>query len=117
MGDDVVDVQALARGINEILVLASLREGEKHGYQIAVDVERTSGGRFVLQHGTLYPILHRLEKEGSIAGRWSKGGGRRKKRYRLTPAGRRRLEGETDQVREALGSLLRILGGPSHAPV
>ena len=111
-----VDVQALARGINEALVLASLRDEEKHGYQIALDVEASSGGRFVLQHGTLYPILHRLEKGGYIRGRWEKGDGRRRKRYRLTESGRSRLEGEADQVRNVLGSLLDLLRGPDHAP-
>ncbi len=116
MSDDAVDVQALARGINEALVLSTLRDEDKHGYQIAVDVERESGGRFVLKHGTLYPILHRLERDGFIEGRWEKGDGRRKKRYRLTGAGRKRLEGEAHLVRDALGSLLRLLQGPDHAP-
>ncbi len=116
MSEDAVDVQALARGINEALVLASLRDGEKHGYQISLDVERESAGRFVLQHGTLYPILHRLEKEGVIKGRWEKGEGRRKKLYRLTRSGRSRLAGEADQLSESLNSLLRLLRGPDHVP-
>jgi PadR family transcriptional regulator, regulatory protein PadR len=116
MADEAVDVQALARGINEALVLATLRRADKHGYQIAQDVERASGGRFVLQHGTLYPILHRLEKEKLIEGRWVEGEGRRRKQYRLTRSGRRRLEGETDQVRETLSALLGLLAGPEHAP-
>jgi PadR family transcriptional regulator, regulatory protein PadR len=116
MTDNSVDVQALARGINEALVLSTLRDTEKHGYQIALDVERDSGGRFVLQHGTLYPVLHRLEKDGHIDGRWSTGEGRRKKLYRLTRTGRKRLEGEAHQVTDILGSLLRLLEGPDHAP-
>jgi PadR family transcriptional regulator, regulatory protein PadR len=119
MTGEAVDVQALTRGINEALVLATLRDGAKHGYQIATDVERDSGGRFVLQHGTLYPILHRLEQEGLIAGRWSEGEGRRKKQYRLTRAGRKRLEGEARHVAEVLSSLVRLLGEegePGHAP-
>jgi PadR family transcriptional regulator, regulatory protein PadR len=116
MAEKPVDVQALARGINESLVLATLRSEDKHGYQIALDVERESGGRFVLQHGTLYPVLHRLEKDGYIAGRWSRGEGRRKKLYRLTTAGRKRLGGEARQVTDTLGSLARLLAGPGHAP-
>lgn len=116
MTEDAVDVQALARGINEALVLATLREGDKHGYQIAQDVERESAGRFVLQHGTLYPILHRLEKDGLIEGRWAKGEGRRKKVYRLTGAGRKRLEGGAREVTDALSSLVGLLRGPDHAP-
>lgn len=116
MAEDPVDVQSLTRGIHEALVLATLRAEDKHGYQIALDVERESGGRFVIQHGTLYPVLHRLEKEGYIAGRWSRGDGRRKKRYRLTRAGRRRLEGEARQVTDVLSSLAALLAGPDHAP-
>lgn len=116
MDETAVDVQALTRGINEALILATLRREEKHGYQIALDVERESGGRFVLQHGTLYPILHRLEKDGFIAGRWEKGTGRRRKRYRLTGTGRKRLEREARQVTDVLGSLLMLLDGPDHVP-
>lgn len=115
MDETAVDLQALTRGINEALVLATLRVEEKHGYQIALDVERQSGGRFVLQHGTLYPILHRLEKDGFIAGRWEKGTGRRRKRYRLTGPGRKRLEGEARQMTDVLGWLLKLLDGPDHA--
>ncbi len=116
MTEASVDVQALARGINEVLVLATLREERKHGYQIALDVERESGGRFVLQHGTLYPVLHRLEKEGYISGEWSEGDGRRKKLYRLTRTGRKRLEGEARQITGVLDSLAALLAGPDHAP-
>ncbi len=116
MSEATVDVQALARGINEALVLATLRDEEKHGYQIALDVERESGGRFVLQHGTLYPVLHRLEKEGCVAGTWSEGKGRRKKMYRLTRTGRKRLEGEARQITDVLGSLAALLAGPDHVP-
>ena len=116
MDGESVDVQALARGINEALVLATLRDGEKHGYQIALDVERDSGGRFVLQHGTLYPVLHRLEKDGYLSGRWSTGEGRRKKLYRLTRAGRRRLDGDARQVTDVLRSLSALLAGPDHVP-
>ena len=71
------DVQGFARDIHELLVLSSLRNGTKHGYQIALDVETDSNGLFRFKHGTLYPILHRLEGEGLIRGSWSTDGGRR----------------------------------------
>jgi PadR family transcriptional regulator, regulatory protein PadR len=70
----------------------------------------------VFQHGTLYPVLHRLEREGYIAGRWSRGDGRRKKLYRLTRAGRKRLEGEARRVTDVLSALATLLAGPDHAP-
>src|SRR5690606_39016533 len=80
----MLEAQALAKTIHELLVLATLRDGDKHGYQIALDVEERSEGAFVFQHGTLYPILHRLEAEKLIRGRWSGGEGqRRRKVYAL----------------------------------
>lgn len=110
------DVQGFARDINVLLVLSTLREGPKHGYQIALDVESTSNGLFRFRHGTLYPILHRLEEDGLIDGAWSReGGGRRRKVYRLTPAGARHLTGETDRVDEIVARLMELLRGPEGA--
>jgi PadR family transcriptional regulator, regulatory protein PadR len=97
-----VDIQAFAKAINELLVLGVLDGGPRHGYQIALDVEQRSGGLFVLQHGTLYPILHRLEGAGLITGRWQQAAGRRRRAYRLTAAGRRRLRSDAARVREVL---------------
>jgi PadR family transcriptional regulator, regulatory protein PadR len=113
---DSVDIQGLARGINELLLLATLRGGSKHGYQIALDVEAESGGVFVFQHGTLYPILHRLESEGLIRGAWSRHGGRRRKVYALTAAGRRHLDGETGRLASVMDTLLDVLRGPDPHP-
>jgi len=106
------DAQGFARDIHELLLLATLREGAKHGYQIALDVEEESNGLFRLQHGTLYPILHRLEKGGMISGAWSTEGGRRRKVYSLTGQGRARLTGGRTRVEEITSGLLRFLGGP-----
>ncbi|HET9949090.1 MAG TPA: helix-turn-helix transcriptional regulator [Longimicrobiales bacterium] len=104
-------LQALSRSINEILVLGSLRGGEKHGYQIARDVARGSGGRLELRHGTLYPILHRLEERGWIEGHWEMHGARRRKVYRLTPSGRRHLGGEADEFEALVRGILRVVRG------
>ncbi len=108
-GDQEFDAQGFARGIHELLVLAALRESPRHGYQIALDVEAHSNGVFRFRHGTLYPILHRMEGNGLIQGRWSSGGGRRRKVYSLTDIGRRHLSGETDRVQEILSGLMRML--------
>ena len=79
-------------------------------------MEADSNGIFRFRHGTLYPILHRMEANELILGRWSSGKGRRKKVYSLTDVGRRHLSGETDRVQEILSGLLRMLrrapGGP-----
>ncbi len=108
-----IDIQALGRAIHEVLILAVLREGPKHGYQIALDVEEATEGVFAFQHGTLYPILHRLEGEGLIAGSWDRSGGRRRKVYTLTPAGRSHLDEEGAAIEDAFRALRKLLGGGS----
>ncbi len=107
------DIQALGRGIHEVLILAVLRAGPKHGYQIALDVEEETDGVFGFQHGTLYPILHRLDGAGRIRGRWDRGGGRRRKVYSLTDAGRAHLEAEGSRILGVLEALRGVLGGGS----
>lgn len=117
MGGKDFDVQGFARDINELLILSTLRSGAKHGYQIAVDVETESNGLFKFRHGTLYPILHRLEDESLIKGSWSKDGGRRKKVYKLTGTGERHLTGETDRVGDIVSRLMVVLRPPEEAPI
>ena len=104
---------ALSRRINELLVLAVLERGPAHGYQIALSVEDWTGGRFAFQHGTLYPILHRLEAEGRVHGEWY-GEGRRRKIYRITSAGRATLRAGAAELEEQFRALLKLFGG-SHA--
>jgi DNA-binding PadR family transcriptional regulator len=110
------DVQEFARDIHHLLVLSSLRHGPKHGYQIGLDVEAESNGLFRFKHGTLYPILHRLEEDGMVRGSWSKKQGRRRKVYALTRAGERYLNGGSDRVEEISSRLVRLLRGPEGAP-
>jgi len=100
----------LSKRINELLVLAVLEGEGGHGYQIALRVEERTGGTFTFQHGTLYPILHRLEKEGRVRGEWSDVG-RRRKTYSLTAAGDRALREEAARLREAFGALFALLEG------
>ncbi len=116
MAERDFDVQGFARDINELLVLSTLRSGPKHGYQVALDVETDSNGLFRFRHGTLYPILHRLEDEGLIRGSWSKGAGRKRKVYSLTGAGERHLSGETNRVQEIVSRLMQLLQHPGEAP-
>ena len=91
-----IDIQSLSRSCNRVLILATLSSGPHHGYQLALEIEEKSGGAFRFQHGTLYPILHKLESEGLIRGDWlEEGSRRRRKSYRLTGAGRRHLREQT----------------------
>lgn len=104
------DLQALVRTVNEVLILASLRSGRKHGYQIALDVERDTDGVFGFQHGTLYPILHRLEKDGLITGDWDDAGGRRRKVYALTETGQAHMEREGARCAHVFAAFTDVLG-------
>jgi PadR family transcriptional regulator PadR len=85
-----VEVQSLTKSCNELLILSVLADGAKHGYQLALELEERSQGFFRFNHGTLYPILHKLEQEKLIRGTWSEEGPRRKRKsYALTPRGKR----------------------------
>lgn len=84
-----VEAQSLTKSCNEALILAALAGGKKHGYQLALEIESRSEGAFKFNHGTLYPILHKLERDGLISGSWSADGqGRKRKSYALTRSGR-----------------------------
>ena len=99
----------LSKRINELLVLAVLEQGPAHGYQIAMSVEERTGGIFSFKHGTLYPILHRLEANGQLRGKWS-GDGRRRKTYRITTAGQTTLRKGADDLERQFSVLLELLG-------
>jgi PadR family transcriptional regulator, regulatory protein PadR len=105
-----IETTQLGRTLNVILILAALRTGPKHGYQIAVDIEELSGGYFSFTFGTLYPILHQLEKEGLVHGEWESGRSRRRKKdYVLTAAGRAQLGerlGDWDELHERLSAFV-----------
>ncbi|MEO3862264.1 helix-turn-helix transcriptional regulator [Acrocarpospora sp. B8E8] len=82
------------------LLLAMLEDGPLHGYAVKEALRDTSGGRFDLPTGTVYPALHRLERASLITGTWSVVGGRRRRTYRLTAAGQAALGGERDHWRQ-----------------
>ncbi len=100
----------LSKRINELLVLAVLDQGPAHGYQIALAVEEQTGGSFSFQHGTLYPILHRLEADGRLRAEWH-GTGRRRKTYEITGAGRAELAAGAAELEVQFRALLGLLRG------
>jgi PadR family transcriptional regulator PadR len=99
------------QGTLALMVLKTLESlGPLHGYGIARRIEQTSGHRLVVNYGTLYPALLKLEQEGYIAGDWGVSeNGRRAKYYALTKAGRRQLARETRDWDEATDILARFL--------
>jgi PadR family transcriptional regulator, regulatory protein PadR len=84
----------LVRGRLELLVLAVLHRTPAHGYRVIEELRRRSAGTFDLPEGSVYPTLHRLEREGLLASRWSTETRRRRRVYRLTRKGRAALERE-----------------------
>jgi PadR family transcriptional regulator, regulatory protein PadR len=103
------------RGHLTALVLAALEQGTAHGWEIWTRLENAAGGVLRLKEGSLYPALYRMEQQGLIAARWeSSASGRRGPRrriYRLTAKGRRRLtaaRGEWRQFVSVLGGLLGV---------
>src|SRR5437763_16201474 len=80
------------RGRLDLLVLASLEAREFRGYALIEELKLGSQGVFDLPEGTVYPALHRLERAGLLASRWSSTTGRRRRMYRLTSKGRRALD-------------------------
>jgi DNA-binding PadR family transcriptional regulator len=97
------------------LVLLALRAGAKHGYEIASWLDERSGGFFTLSFGALYPVLHRLEKDGLLASEWQavgEPGVKQKKVYKLTGKGRRALESERERFAALHGALARLMESP-----
>jgi transcriptional regulator len=102
------EAQAL-KGHLDVLLLATLEDGPRHGYAIKEALREGSNGRFDLPTGTVYPALHRLEDAGLIAGTWSVAEGRRRRSYRLTPAGRRRLAADRATWRDFAAAVTNLL--------
>jgi PadR family transcriptional regulator PadR len=74
------------------LILATIAEGPAHGYAILQRLKQRSGGAFDLAEGTVYPALHRLERDGLLTSAWVIESGRRRRVYRITRAGRSTLK-------------------------
>jgi PadR family transcriptional regulator PadR len=97
----------------ELLVLKTLARGPNHGFGVALHIEQSSDDLLRVQEGSLYPALHRLEKEGLIQAEWKvTEKGRRARVYRLTRAGRTRLarsERSWAALSEAVNKVLRFV--------
>ncbi len=102
----------LKKGSTELLILALLEARPRHGYEIGKLIEARSGGKLTFRVGSLYPMLCRLEDRGLITGRWmEKAGERRRRYYRLTPAGRAVLREQRSNWEEFIAAVNQILGG------
>jgi PadR family transcriptional regulator len=96
------------KGSAEVLILGALEARPRHGYDIARLIEARSKGAIEVNTATLYPTLHRLERKGLITGRWVERAGERRRRfYRITPAGRAALRDQRRSWRTFVDALTR----------
>ena len=100
----------LLRGTLDLLILRILELRPLHGVAIADRIQQVTDGTFVVQAGSLFPALHRLEQDGWIEGAWSASeDGRRIKTYTLTPAGRKHLSAERRQWERIVAAVGQVL--------
>jgi len=99
----------LRKGSAEVLILSLLEEDDRHGYELAKLIDARSGGELKFHVASLYPTLYRLERRGLITGRWvERSGSRRRRFYRLTPAGQTVLDAERRSWRAFFAALNRV---------
>ena len=100
----------LMQGTLEMLILKAVSLGKLHGYGVLLRIQQISGEQLVIQQGSLYPALYRLEHEGAIKSEWGESeNGRRAKYYTLTDAGRNQLFAETEKWNQMAGIMRTIL--------
>jgi transcriptional regulator len=101
----------LLQGTLDMLILRTLLFGPAHGHSIAKHIQRTSEDVLQVEHGSLYPALHRLERKGLITSKWemAKDRNREFKYYRLTPAGRKQLAAEESKWKQVAGAIARVM--------
>jgi PadR family transcriptional regulator, regulatory protein PadR len=100
----------LMQGTLDLLILKAVSLGPLHGYGVLLRIQQISGEELVIQQGSLYPALYRLEHQGAIASEWGESeNNRRAKYYRLTTAWRKRLESETEKWNRMAGIIAGVL--------
>ncbi len=100
----------LMQGTLEMLILKAVSLGQLHGYGVLLRIQQISGERLLIQQGSLYPALYRLEHEGAIKSEWGESeNNRRAKFYTLTASGRKQLEAEMEKWNRMAGIIGSIL--------
>jgi transcriptional regulator len=100
----------LVQGTLDLLILRTLLLGPLHGHGITKHIQRTSEDVLQVEHGSLYPALHRLEKNGCITSKWEQTPrGREMRMYRITAKGRRQLKVEETNWEQLVRAMARVL--------
>jgi len=109
MANESSDRIELLQGTLDMLILRTLLLGPAHGHEIAKHIQRTTDDVLQVEHGSLYPALHRLERRGLLASKWEKAKDRNRefKYYRLTAAGRKQLAAEESKWKQLAGAIAR----------
>jgi PadR family transcriptional regulator PadR len=118
MPNEPSDRIQLLQGTLDMLILRTLLFAPAHGHQIAKHIQRTTDDLLQVEHGSLYPALHRLERKGWIAGKWESAGKdlkREFKYYRLTAAGKKQLVAEESKWKKLTAAVARIMGQPEES--
>jgi PadR family transcriptional regulator PadR len=99
----------LLRGTLDMLILRTLQVGPAHGHEIAKHIQRSTDDVLQIEHGSLYPALHRLERKGWLASKWeSREGGRELKYYRLTALGKKQLAAEESKWKQLVRAIAQV---------
>ena len=99
----------LLRGTLDMLILRTLLVGPAHGHQIAKHIQRSTEDVLQVEHGSLYPALHRMERKGWLASKWESGEGKRElKYYRLTAQGKKQLAIEESKWEQVVTAIARV---------
>jgi DNA-binding PadR family transcriptional regulator len=101
------------KGNLDLLLLSVLQDGPAHGYGVITALRDRSDGGFDLAEGTVYPALHRLERNGLLHSRWATIAGRRRRVYEITPPGAAALAGERAQWHRFARSVHAVVGSPA----
>ena len=101
----------LLQGTLDMLILRTLQLGPAHGHEIAKHIQRTSDDVLQVEHGSLYPALHRLEQKGWLTGKWEMARERNRefKYYRLTAAGKKQLLAEQSKWNQLAGAIALVM--------
>ena len=100
----------LVQGTLDMLILKTLNVGPQHGHGIGLAIQSGSGDALDIDHGSLYPALHRLERHGWLEAEWKLSeNNQRAKFYRLTPSGRKQLASERSRWRQVVDAIARIM--------
>jgi PadR family transcriptional regulator, regulatory protein PadR len=111
MGKEKQQRANLLLGTLEMLILRTLVWSPAHGHQIGKHIQRTTNDFLQMQHGSLYPALHRLERKGWITSKWETAPDRNRqfKYYRLTEKGRKQLVAEESQWKQMTEAVARVM--------